>query len=164
MAPRGPAPTPKVIQLAKGNPGQRKLNDEEPEPEVEAPPCPDFLSDYAREEWESIVPILLRNGLLTVLDGAALAAYCQAYGRWREAEKQLALYGMVVKMGDKGYEGKSPWLQIADKAMKQIEVFVARFGMSPSDRTRIHVKPREPAETDEKRGRAKAMLHKNRAG
>ncbi len=164
MQPRGRVPQPTAVKKAKGNPGQRKLNDEEPKPEVEAPPCPDFLSEYAREEWESIVPILLRNGLLTSLDGAALAAYCAAYGRWREAEEQIASSGIVIKMGDKGYIVQSPWLQVANKAIKQIEIFVARFGLSPSDRTRIHVKPCEPVEPDEKKKkkkkRAEAMLYK----
>ncbi len=164
MQPRGRVPQPTEVKKAKGNPGQRKLNDKEPKPEVEAPACPDFLSDYAKEEWERIVPELLRNGLLTSLDGATLAAYCAAYGRWREAEERIASSGIVIKMGDKGYIVQSPWLQVANKAIKQIEIFAARFGLSPSDRTRIRIDPQKPKEVDKKKARVVEMLDKSKAG
>lgn len=56
--------------------------------------------------------MILRN--LIGLDRAALAAYCQAYGRWVEAERKLAEAPMLLKMPsgclacrDRGYRQTS---------------------------------------------------------
>jgi len=57
------------------------------------PKCPEppsFLSPYACDEWWRVAPELWALGLLTVLDTGCLAAYCQTYVRWREAEEALA--------------------------------------------------------------------------
>jgi phage terminase small subunit len=47
------------------------------------------LSAEAKIEWRRVARALHRLGLLTSVDRAALAAYCQAYARWRQAEKAL---------------------------------------------------------------------------
>ena len=36
------------------------------------------------------MPFLLRYRLVTEIDTAALALYCQAYGRWQEAERKIS--------------------------------------------------------------------------
>jgi hypothetical protein len=51
------------------------------------PRCPAHLSDVARKEWRRIATPLYRMGVLSVTDRAALAAYCQAWARWVEAEE-----------------------------------------------------------------------------
>lgn len=49
-------------------------------------------------EWKRIAEALNRIGLLTQVDRAALAAYCQAYGRWMEAERKLTETPTILKM------------------------------------------------------------------
>jgi P27 family predicted phage terminase small subunit len=36
-------------------------------------------------------------GVLTTIDRAALAAYCQAYGRWVEAEERMRESSLIYK-------------------------------------------------------------------
>ena len=36
-------------------------------------------------------------GVLTQIDGAAFAGYCQAYARWKEAEEFLTKHGTIFK-------------------------------------------------------------------
>ena len=48
-------------------------------------------------------------GVLTPIDRAALAAYCQAYGRWVEAEEKLEETPALFKTPS-GYVQQSPWL------------------------------------------------------
>lgn len=47
---------------------------------------PRFLGKAASKEWKRITPLLIDLGLLSGLDLAALAMYCQAYGRLVELE------------------------------------------------------------------------------
>jgi len=72
-----------------GNPGKRPLNTNEPQPELGIPELPTMLNGEALLEWHRITVELLQLGLMTKVDRAALAAYCQAWGRWVEAEEHL---------------------------------------------------------------------------
>jgi P27 family predicted phage terminase small subunit len=73
---------------------------------------------------------------MTDIDGAALAAYCQAWARWVEAEENLVKYGVVIK-APSGFPIQSPYLAIANKAMDQMTRLLVEFGMSPSSRSRV---------------------------
>jgi len=77
-------------------------------------------------------------GLLTNIDRVALAAYCQAYARWVEAEKGIKKSGLIVKTKD-GNIIQSPLVGIANTAMKLVHKFLIEFGMTPSSRSRISV-------------------------
>lgn len=140
---RGRRPTPTHLKVVTGNPGRRPIKDTV-EPEVEAPPCPAHLSAEAKAEWGRIVPELMGLRLLSQMDMAALAMYCQCYGRWQYAEQVLS--GAIAEMQDQasmviaspnGFPVQSPWLNIANRAMEQCKSFLVEFGMSPSSRARI---------------------------
>lgn len=133
----GRKPTPTNLKLLKGNPGKRPLNAAEPMPAPKIPNPPDHVKGEARKEWFRISKQLHELGLLTEIDRAALAAYCVAWGRWVEAEEQLAKYGTVIKSPDKGWLVQSPYLSIANRAMDQMAKMLAEFGMSPSSRSRV---------------------------
>jgi P27 family predicted phage terminase small subunit len=87
-------------------------------------------------EWRRIAPLLAETGLLTAIDRAALAGYCQAYGRWVEAERALETHGTLVRSAS-GFPVVSPYLRIADRAMRQMHSLLVEFGMTPSARSRI---------------------------
>jgi len=77
-----------------------------------------------------------RLKLLTIVDRAALAAYCQAWGRWVEAENNIQRFGAVIKT-PKGLPLVNPYLRIAERAIDQMRKFLVEFGMTPSSRSRI---------------------------
>lgn len=136
MAGRKPLPT--HLKIIKGNPGKRPLNKNEPQFTREIPECPDHLDAVAREEWERITQELYRLNLLTTVDRAALAAYCQAWSRWTEAELNLRKTGMVVKTKD-GYPLLNPYLSVINKTLLQMRAFLTEFGLTPASRSRISV-------------------------
>src|SRR4051794_18536415 len=117
---------------------RRQSRDGMPVPKL--PPCPPHLRDEARKEWFRTGRKLLSFGLVTEIDVAALAVYCQAWGRWVEAEDQLHKFGTVIKSPN-GYPIPSPYLPIANKAMEQMTRLLVEFGMSPSSRSRVSVQP-----------------------
>src|SRR5919108_3560121 len=107
MGRRGPAPTPTALKLLLGNPGKRPLPKGDPRPTPGVPPCPSWLEGEARKEWRRITPELRALGLLTAVDRAALAAYCQSYARWRQAEEVLSRRGLVVELAKLGKAGEA---------------------------------------------------------
>ena len=135
---RGRKPKPTALKLIDGNPGKRKISGEEPRPPASCPSCPAHLSATAKAEWKRLAGALNGIGLLTQVDRAALAAYCQAYGRWVEAEKKLAETPTLLKMPS-GYIQMSPWLTISNKQMELMARYMTELGLTPSSRSRLAV-------------------------
>ena len=136
--PRGRPPKPTEIKILEGNLGRRPLNINEPKPKFQIPKCPSWLSDVARKEWRRVVPELERLGLLTCVDGAALEGYCQAYGRWVEAEQFMSAHGTIFKTPS-GYIQQVPQVAIAQKYLAIVKGFYSEFGLTPSSRSRMEV-------------------------
>jgi len=107
---------------------------------------PGWLAPEARRLWRSLAPELIRLGLLTPLDRAAFAGYCQLYARWRQAERVLAVEGETIP-GHRGVLRKHPMLTVARQALELMRKFGEEFGLSPAARQRLRVKP--PASDDD---------------
>jgi P27 family predicted phage terminase small subunit len=80
--------------------------------------------------------------LLSVVDQAALAAYCTAFSRWRNAEELLKeqavrdrTRGLLVKGGCGRIE--NPLVGIARTSAKEMLRFASEFGFTPVARARI---------------------------
>lgn len=149
---RGRKPKPTHLKLVAGNPGKRKLNPAEPIPVRQLPNPPAELSDDAKVEWGRVSEELYRLGLLTGVDRAPLAAYCQAYGRWMQAERHIAamakndqLTGGLLIRTTNGNAIQSPLVGIANKAMADMMRYAVEFGMTPSARARVSGMPLAPA-------------------
>ena len=140
---RGRKPLPSNVVRLRGNPGKRRLNDAEPRPVATTPSCPACLGDEARKEWKRLAKELAGLGLLSRVDRAMLAAYCQAHALWLEAVRSLNRYGTMVKSPN-GSPMQSPYLAVANKQVDIMVRIAAEFGMTPSSRTRIRVGDRTP--------------------
>ena len=156
MAIRGRKPKPIALRKLEGNPGKRPLVKKVVNFNVierllkatkigkkeNAPLCPAWLSEKARQEWRRVAPVLKQLGLLHVIDRTALAGYCQAYARWREAEE-------FIETKEKEYintKGKKSVIHplifsqrayIAQKYLLICKNFLVEFGMTPSSRGRL---------------------------
>jgi P27 family predicted phage terminase small subunit len=115
-------------------------------PVAKLPTCPPHLQGEARKEWKRIGKRLFECGLMTDIDGPALALYCQAWERWVSAEEALRKYGVVIKSPN-NFPMPSPYLAIANQAMGQMTRLLTEFGMSPSSRTRVAITKPRPAPT-----------------
>ena len=151
----GPRPTPTYLKLLRGNPGKRKLNKNEPKPEIPAkqPAPPAFLDEYALEEWKRVAPELWRMGLLSHVDVASLAGYCFAYSQWKTAAETLGrmgandpvMRGQLVKA--QGGPVVNPLVWVARSALRDMIRLCQEFGMTPAARVGIAtgVDPRGPS-------------------
>lgn len=133
-------PKPTNLKILQGNPGKRKVNRNEPQPDSTMPDAPDHLDEVGKAEWDRVSVELHRIGLLTGVDRTSLAAYCQNYSRWVKAEQMLQKNGFITK-AESGYEMPSPWVAIGNKALDQMRKFLVEFGMTPASRTKVKVEP-----------------------
>ena len=136
MAQRGRKPKPTALKVLEGNPGKRPLNLYEPAPEGKLPECPAWLEEEAKAEWERLAVPMHNLGLLTELDMAAFAVYCQAYARWKEAEEFITQHGSIFKTPS-GYVQQVPQVSIAQQNLKIMQSFCSEFGLTPACRARI---------------------------
>ena len=141
MGHRGPAPLPANVHLLRGNPSKLALSklNEGVSPKVEIPRRPAHLKGAAAKEWDRISVELLKLGLVSQLDRAALSMYCTAWGRHVDAEEKIRALGDsgFVDTTPNGFEVQSVWLNISNKAFEQCCKMLAEFGMSPSSRSRV---------------------------
>jgi P27 family predicted phage terminase small subunit len=132
----GPPRKPTAWRRMEGNRGKKAWNHAEPVPPEGVPDCPEHLSEEAREEWHRLVETLVSMGVITIVDRAVLAAYCQAYGRWVEAEERLRETPLLIKTPS-GYVQQSPWLGIANRQMELMGRYMAEIGLTPASRSRV---------------------------
>jgi P27 family predicted phage terminase small subunit len=145
MTTTGRKPVPTHLKLLRGNPGQRRLNDEpQPEQLPDVPEPPPFITGYAADEWWITGTELHRLGLLTKVDIPALACYCHAYAQWRMAAESLAkmaandpvMHAQIVKskLGD---AIANPLVSIMRKHAGDVIRYASEFGLTPAARSRI---------------------------
>jgi len=134
---RGRKPKPTRLKQLAGNPGKRPLPKAEARLATGIPAAPSHLLAEARREWRRMSQLLYDAGLLTHVDRAALAAYCQSWARWVKAERTITKKGETV-WGVNGTMKISPWMMIAKQAKEEMRKFLIEFGMTPSSRSRVH--------------------------
>lgn len=147
---KGRKPTPTHLKLVTGNPGKRALPKNEAKIVRALPAPPPHLADEAKVEWGRVSEELYKIGLLSGIDRAVLAAYCQSYARWVRAERAIAemgkedlLTGGLMIKTTNGNAIQNPLVGIANKAAADMVRYAAEFGMTPSARSRITATPPE---------------------
>jgi len=143
----GRRPKPTTLRKLQGDAGHRPLNDKEPEPPIGEPKMPANLGPLAKQEWKSIVAKLTPLGMLSTIDGKALAAYCHAFESWVEANIAVVVHGIVVKEPIFNKEGvqvgsklkRNPADVASQSWLKIMKSFLVEFGMTPSSRSRLRV-------------------------
>lgn len=144
MSRAGRPTKPTALKLVSGTARKGRLNAEEPKPQVVAPDPPAYLDAIAAGEWRRIVQELAAVGVMSNLDTVALAAYCTAFSRWREAEDALALFraqdpkakGLVIKT-IQGNLIQNPLVGMSNQAMAAMVRYGSEFGLTPASRARV---------------------------
>lgn len=143
---QGRKPVPTALKALRGNPGKRPLPADEPRAEAKLPKPPPELSDAAKLEWKRTGRKLLRLGVMTELDAAQFAAYCQQYAMWLETIGRINKTGVLLKDGKGGFV-LNPLVRLARDLQFAYTRALAEFGMSPVSRTRVQAVP-QADETD----------------
>ncbi len=134
IAGRKPIPT-RAKELA-GNPGNRPLNENEPEPVAGAPERPELRDDIAEKAWDVLCAELSEMEILAKSDGILLAICAETWSLWREALRIVSDEGGVLT-GGKGGAYANPWANLETMYAKRLESYVASLGLSPTARARV---------------------------
>jgi len=141
MGKRGPKPEPTVLKLAKGNPGKRPINKKEPKPEATGIEPPAYLDGESLKKWDSVVPGLIKTGVMTKADVETVARYCAMWEQWVKYLEQCRRGLDVLVIKDEN--GKVKYMQSSPAATMQMKLATAmlkieqEFGLTPSARTGI---------------------------
>ena len=140
MAKRGPKPKPTNLKILKGTQKTCRLNEYEPEPTFAMPEKPEYLDILAARQWDKLAHQLNEIGILSHIDGEALAMYCQLYSRWVACELQIQAKGITDITGR-----RASWAIEAHSCRGLMHRFMAEFGLTPSSRSNIIAKRQDPA-------------------
>lgn len=80
--------------------------------------------------------MLAKSGVMTPADRAVLAAYCQNYSRWANAERQVNEFGVMV-LSPRGVPVVSPWVAVASSAQQAMLKAASDLGLTPVARSRV---------------------------
>ena len=142
---KGRKATPsKILQLRGGTThSHKKPRTEEPQPPEKMPDCPKHLNEAAQVEWKRAGKILQDIGLMTELDMAVFAGYCDAFAQWAEATEKVHETGLVYKKTD-GSPALNPYLRVAREAYERMMRAAVLLGLSPSSRVGLKVEKPKP--------------------
>lgn len=138
MGRRGPAPLPTALKVLRGETRPQRLNPNAPKPVQKLPIPPDDMDGRARDVWDRQIESMGATGVLTVVDGDALRAYCEAVSRYEVAARLLAQSGPLVKGARSGELVKNPLHQVARDNAMLIRLFARDLGFIPSGREGLH--------------------------
>lgn len=144
----GPTPQPTELKRRRGNPGKRALNKHEPKPMVGLPSFPDYLPEAARAIWEALGSELVRNGIMTELDGPALADLVEVEILNRRLSEGLSQTTPILIVDVPAAEGganadakKNPLWALKLDYLKERRAQHQQFGMTPASRSKITAVP-----------------------
>lgn len=136
MGQRGPTPMPDNVRALRG----RTSHSKPPTQAVKAPPGrptkPTWLDREAKAEWDRVVPMLDRLGVLSVIDRAILATYCSAWSFMRKAEAELQESGLTAR-GREGNPIKHPAWQVYREACTLVDTLAKSLYLTPVARLRV---------------------------
>lgn len=133
MGRRGPQPQPTQLKIARGNPGRRPLNPDEPQleaPSVASRKPPASLKGRAKKEWIRLADELISKGLLTVGDLTTFEQYCRLVGDVDAYERLITRVGRA-RAHELGYAN------YLLKLRTQLRQQSAHMGLTPSSRSGV---------------------------
>ena len=155
---------PTHLKVVAGTAQASRINHREPKPAAGTPSAPSHLSSGARKAWAQLSAILNDMGVLTLGDPVALEMLCNAYADLLQARASLAKPLVIPWDGvdpetrdivaafageryywtyGKGGPMRRSRPEIADiaDAERRVAMWLAKFGLTPADRSRVSAAP-----------------------
>lgn len=138
---------PRQSKIIQGTFRKDRNPSQEPEPSIvqEPPKPPSGLNRWARREWKRLAAELAEQGLLTIVDLAALEIACVAFGAHRECQDAIRKAGGLAKyLSEEGANSHTrPLFSAMRHAWSTYKAYLGEFGLTPASRNRIEAPKRE---------------------
>lgn len=125
--------TPSALAEARGNPGHRALNEDEPQYAAAEVKAPADLKGRALEEWTRLAPDLITLGVLKAPAVTLFVEYCETVG-------EIAL--VKEKIATIGYEDARKLKYTADlrQLRAQLKQYAAELGITPTSSAAVRAR------------------------
>ena len=130
----GRKPKPTKIKILEGAKKSR-INLKEPTFKVLPKEPPPFLDDVAKAEWLRVWPEV--KMFITTVDKTTLAAYCVAFSRWLQADKQIQDKSKLTIQTPNGSFQQSPFVAMARNWQAAMVKYAAELGFTPASRSKV---------------------------
>lgn len=149
--PPGTYPKPTAMKLLQGTRKDR-INTKEPRPAQGDIRCPSWLSSEAKKVWRRLAPDLIAKKVLTAWDIDTFADLCEVIILNRLALQDLTENGASCTVLDREMSDgtliyrttKNPAWQVAKESAAILASVGGRFGLNPSDRSRLSIASEAP--------------------
>ena len=111
------------------------------EPLQRPPTVPRWLAGEGKALWRRLVPRLVTARLLTAENLPSLEALCAIYSTARKADAVLQHDGLVMTVGENGYQQQRPEASIAHKHWSLFRQYAGEFGLTPAGARRLGIEP-----------------------
>ena len=101
------------------------------------PKAPKWLASEGKALWKRLAPKLVTARLLTAESLPSLEGLCACYGVARQADAVLQHDGLVMAVGENGYQQQRPEMSIAHKHGSLFRQYADSFGLTPSGARRL---------------------------
>jgi P27 family predicted phage terminase small subunit len=149
----GRHPKPAEQRELEGNPGKRPIPASPSYPLLKDG-APDDLGPDGRELWDRVTRANAANGVIQETDFTELLAMCMEWDLYRRAMRVVNQTQETFLVDTKGNSERSPEKVrnparlIAQAAFDRFDKIAPRFGLTPSDRTRLTF-PKDPGEASD---------------
>ena len=134
---KGRKPVPTHLKVLRGNPGKRRLNDNEPKPSGGLTDPPEWMSESQKQGWVYVIEHA-PEGLLKKLDGP-IGGWVVAEDLHRQASMLLDKFGILTKTPNTGQPMQSPYLPIVNRQAHIMLKAAEQLGFTPAARSRVQV-------------------------
>ena len=133
---------PTSLKILTGTFQKVRANNDEPKPKVARPKASKGLHPEVKKKFDELVDLTSKMGVLSEYDGIALEILAFSLVQYKIASEVLIKEGPDIEYKTK--DGKTvvvrrSYLVWAENTFKQASSMLAKFGLSPSDRSRVDV-------------------------
>ena len=107
--------------------------------ELGMPPCPRWVKGEAKKHWDTLGPILVQAGLISVVDGDLFSMHCDNVARYADVVEKLDNIEDWLATTPNGFQVQAGYVQIRNKLQEQVMKTAAEFGLSPKARSSVKV-------------------------
>ena len=142
---------PTAQKKAQGTSRKHRENKDEPKFDalsVKTPP-PKYFNEHSINMWKTLLAEYEKQAVIETVDIFAFEKLCFNFGIWKECAIKLSKNPALLE--NESHGGLSATAQMMNKSFSMCEKMMSRFGLTPSDRSRLGLSKNKDDDPDTKK-------------